>query len=90
MESPTAPPHPQVRARDLQPGDLVDIPEPFTKGTDNDYIARFEYARIESVNGGWFDAAARPNELVLYVPNWVAPVILPANAEVTLVVLEAG
>jgi len=78
MEIPT-------RVTDLHPDDLIDIPERFTAGTDNEIIARYEYARLECLNGGWADAAAGSDEVVLYVPNWVAPVILPADAEVTLI-----
>lgn len=75
----------QIKARDLRPGDMFDVPEDVAAGTDNDVCAEYEYAVLESVNGGWADGVARAGEVVLYVPNFAAPVLIDGERLVTLV-----
>jgi hypothetical protein len=77
----------RVLAADLQPGDVVDLPAKFTRGTDNEQIQPYEYAVIESVNGGWADGMlhGHPDHVILYVPNWTVPVMVPAGYRANVV-----
>jgi hypothetical protein len=67
-------------AKDLGEGDRVDFdPEaPFITEA-NSQCARYEYASVQSVNGGWADAMAPAGHIVLYTDNFVEPIILPAD-----------
>jgi len=73
------------RASDLRPGDLIDVPEHLTVGTDNEVVGRYEFGEVESVGGGWADALARPTEVVVYVPTFVAPIVCPEWQEFEVV-----
>lgn len=74
-----------VRASDVQPGNAIEFSgtEPYLHA-DNIVSAENTYAVVESVNGGWADSLAGPGEVVLYVPNYPLPIILPAATEVTV------
>lgn len=69
-------------ARDLQPGDLIDVPADAVVNTDNEQIQPFEYGQVESVNGGWADHLAGPGEVVVYLPNFASPVVLAADRDI--------
>jgi hypothetical protein len=73
------------RAVDLVEGDVIDVPEAWVAGTDNEVCAQYEYATVECVNGGWLDNAAGPDEVVIYVPNFAAPIVAKADALVEVV-----
>lgn len=68
-----------IQARDLSGGMRVDIPASVAEGTDNETIAEYEYAEVESVNGGWADSLASPGQVVIYAPNFVSPIIVAGN-----------
>lgn len=59
--------------------DLIDVPAGIVAGTPNETVAEYEYAEIESVNGGWADSQAGPDEVVIYAPNFAAPIICDRN-----------
>lgn len=74
-----------VKAHAVQPGDALDFTgtEPFLHA-DNVTTAQNTYAVVESVNGGWADGLAQPGEVVIYVPNYPLPIILPADTDLTV------
>lgn len=72
------------QAKDLVEGEMVDIPKQFTVDTPNRIAAEDEYFVIESVNGGWLDKAAGPDEVVLY-GNYVEPIIIPAVTKIEVI-----
>lgn len=74
-----------VKAHAVQPGDALSFTgkEPYLH-EDNVASAENMYAVVESVNGGWADSLAKPGEVVIYVPNYALPIILPADTDVTV------
>lgn len=68
-----------VEARSLRPGDRVDVPADIAAGTANEGLAEFVYAQVERVNGGWADGCAVDGEVVIYAPNFPAPIICDAG-----------
>lgn len=73
-------------AKDLQEGDRIDFTgQEGYLSAGNKQCAPFEYASVQSVNGGWADAQAQPDQVVVYTDNYVDPIILPAD---TLVHVE--
>lgn len=74
-----------VRASDVQPGSAIEFTgtEPYLH-PDNIPSAEHDYAVVESVNGGWADGLASDEEVVIYVPNYPLPVVLPADTELTV------
>lgn len=74
-----------VKAHAAQLGDAIDFTgqEPYLH-EDNIVSAENMYAVVESVNGGWADSLAGPGEVVIYVPNYALPIILPADTDLTV------
>ena len=69
----------QQKARHLSPGSVIDVPADVVAGTENEQIQESEYAEVESVGGGWADAHAGEGQVVLYVPTWVAPIVIDGD-----------
>jgi hypothetical protein len=67
------------RARDLTAGMIADIPPGIADGTINQQAAALEYADVQSVGGGWADRHARHGQVVLYIANFPAPVIIDGD-----------
>ncbi len=75
----------QIKARDLTEGMMFDVPADVVAGTDNEQIQPYEYAVLESVNGGWADAYATGSQVVLYIPNYALPVVIDGDRLVEVI-----